>query len=68
MRPGQPVQSAGAGRERVVPFRDPGAGAQLLLTTAEFAAYERELRELRDNRSQTRLRIVAITPALAAAS
>jgi transcription elongation factor GreA len=53
MRPGQPVQSAGAGRETVVPFRDPGAGAQLLLTAAEFAAYERELRELRDNRSQT---------------
>jgi transcription elongation factor GreA len=53
MKPAQPVQSAGARRETVVPFPHRGGGAQLVLTATEFAAYERELEQLRDDRSET---------------
>jgi transcription elongation factor GreA len=53
MKPAQPVQSAGARRETVVPFRHPRVAARPLLTATEFVAYERELKQLRDTRSQT---------------
>jgi transcription elongation GreA/GreB family factor len=53
MKPAQPVQSVRARREALVAFRDPAAGAQLVLTAAEFAACERELVRLREDRSQT---------------
>jgi transcription elongation GreA/GreB family factor len=52
MKPAQPVQPADARDQTVVPLRDPGAGAGLLLTATEFAAYERELERLREDRSR----------------